>query len=235
MHRSYIQAGAEVIVTNTFGANRPRLAAKRMSGRLEKINRLGVQLAKKAAGCSMRAARAVRVWASIGPLGTEARKMSGPVMIRYFREQVRALDRERPNGYLVETMISLAEAEAAARAVREISDRTLCVLMTIPVRRDRTSVKTMELISGTLRGAGADRIGVNCGLGPQEVYDSLKILSHVDAGPFCARPAAGRFPDVISPRHFAAWAKKINELGVDWIGGCCGTTPAHIRAIRSAL
>lgn len=195
IHRSYIEAGAEVIVTNTFGANRP-----------ERLYRLGVQIAKEAAGTK------AKVFASIGPGSAD------------FSQQVRALEEEKPDGYLVETMISLGEAEAAAKAVREISRRSLIV-----------SFAPHAKISSTkkLRRLGVDLIGLNCGGagGPEEVLTSLQALALIDRGPFCVRPAAGLPGHLVSPEEFAEWGPKFLKLGCDWIGGCCGTTPEHIRAL----
>lgn len=199
IHKSYLEVGAEVIITNTFGANRP-----------ERFYRLGVQIAKEAAGSK------AKVFASIGPGSTN------------FSRQVRALEKEKPDGYLVETMISLGEAEDAAKAVREISRRSLIV-----------SFAPHAKISSTkkLRQLGVDLIGVNCGGagGPQEVFTSLQALALIERGPFCARPAAGLPGSCLSPEEFAEWAIKLKKLGCEWIGGCCGTTPEHIREIRKTL
>lgn len=203
IHEEYVRAGADVIVTNTFGANRP-----------ERFYRLGVQIAKEAAGSK------AKVFASIGPGSTD------------FSRQVRALEKEKPDGYLVETMISLEECESAVRAIREISNHPVIALMTFP--RGATA-KTLEKMSQRLRLAGAERIGFNCGKGPEEVLILLEILTKVDRGSFCVRPAAGLPSHLLSPEAFAAWGPKFLELGCDWIGGCCGTTPDHIRVLSEHL
>ncbi len=224
IHKSYRDAGAEAIVTNTFGANRPRLASRSKQKLLVSINRAGVRLAKKAAGT-------IPVFASIGPLGREAKKMSSPQMFRFFKEQAAALESERPFGYLIETMPSLGEAGAATVAVKEVSDRPVITLMTFPLGFERASGETLELIASTLRAAGADVIGVNCGKGPEETYTVMKALALIDPGPFCARPSAGLPGNLLTPEDFAAWGLKFKKLGCQWIGGCCGTTPTYIRAL----
>lgn len=232
IHRSYLEAGAEAVVANTFGANRPRLSAHQMGNRLERINRAGVTIAREAAGKK-------RAFASIGPLGPGAKKMPFVESFRFFREQAKALEKERPAGYVIETMTSLTQAEAATLAVREVSDRTVISLMTFPRGVGRAVGETVELISITLRSAGADVIGVNCGEGPEEAMTLIKAFSLVDPGPFCVRPSAGlpgNLPgNLMDPEAFAAWALKFQKMGCRWIGGCCGTTPAHIRAISESL
>lgn len=228
IHRSYLDAGAEAVVAHTFGANRPRLSQHRQVKNLERINRAGVRIARMAA-------RRRQVYASVGPLGRQARKMTLGEMIRHFREQIRSLEKERPSAYLIETMTSLGEAEAATIAVREISDRPITVLMSLPAEPNRTVVETLEIISSTLRSAGATVLGANCGKGLEDSYTFLKALSLVDPGPFCARPAAGLAGRIVSPEEFSLWGPKFEKLGCRWIGGCCGTTPAHIRALAGKI
>lgn len=228
IHKSYVASGAEAITANTFGANRPRLAFHKKERLLEKVNRQGVRLAKKTAG-------KLPVFASIGPLGKEARKMNSPEMFRHFKEQAAALERESPSGYLIETMPSLGEAETATVAVREVTDRPIITSMTFPRGLDQAFGETLEVIAATLRAAGADLLGFNCGTGPEEAYEFLKALSLMDGGPFCVRPAAGLPGSLVSPEEFAEWGLKLKRLGCQWIGGCCGTTPEYIHALRERL
>ena len=226
IHRSYLLAGAAILVTNTFGANRLRLGSR--ANRLESLNRRGVQIAKKVAGQA-------RVFASIGPLGKSSRKMSPKEMISLFREQVKSLEKEKPNGYLVETMTSLNEAEAAARAVREATDRKLLVSMSFPRGIPRNKEALFELISTTLRAAGATAIGINCGFHPEEAFNFLNLFRLVDPGPWMARPAAGLPTRPVFPEEFAKWGARIAALGVQYIGGCCHSTPAHLRVLKEKL
>ena len=228
IHKSYLDAGAHLIVTNTFGANRPRLSLHHQESHLKKINRAGVRIARKAAGRRP-------VFASIGPLGRGAKRMSPAEMHKYFLEQARCLETEEPSGYLIETMMSLGEAEAATIAVREVSRRLIIASMGLPAGSDRAVGETLEIIASTLRAAGADILGANCGTHPEDCYTFLKALSLVDDGPFCARPSAGLPNRLMIPEEFSAWGPKFKKLGCRWIGGCCGTTPAHIRKLRESL
>ncbi len=228
IHLSYREAGAEILVANTFGANQPRLLIHRMANRLERINRTGIEIAQSVAGKK-------NAFASIGPLGPAAKKMPFAEMFHHFREQAKAIESERPAGYLIETMISLTEAEAAVLAVREVSDQTIIALMTFPELSGRAVGETMEIVSTTLRSAGVDVLGVNCGRGPEEAFSLLKALSLVDPGPLCARPAAGLPGHILTPEDFSSWGMKFVKMGCRWIGGCCGTTPAHIRAMSQSL
>lgn len=228
IHRSYIDAGAESLLANTFGANRVRLTKHRLQNKLAAINRAGIRIAKKAAGRRP-------VFASIGPLGREARRLSFTEMLKFFREQARALEHESPAGYVIETMTSLGEAEAATSAVRQVSDRTIFALMTKPPHSPTLTKEAAEIIATTLRNAGADVIGANCGISPEESYRLLKDLSRVDRGPFAARIAAGLPGRILSPEDFSRWKTKFMKLGCRWIGGCCGTTPAHIRTLKQLL
>jgi methionine synthase I (cobalamin-dependent) len=230
IHKSYLAAGAEAIVSNTFGANRPRLAAfgAKKASLIEKINRAGITIAKEAAGKRP-------VFASIGPLGVGAKKMTPSEMFRHFKEQALFLEKEKPYGYLIETMPFLTQAEAATAAVREVSKRLILSSITFPRGLDDASGETVELIAQVLREAGANVIGVNCGSGPEESYAIFRALSLVDPGPFCVRPAAGLPGNLCTPQEFADWGKKFKKLRVAWFGGCCGTTPEYIRALASKL
>lgn len=227
IHRSYHKAGAQTLVTNTFGANRLRFKDHPSALRkIEPINRRGIQLAKEAGG------RGVSILASIGPLGKDSKKMSSSEMFQVFKEQAIYLEKEKPDGFLIETMSSLGEAEAATLAVREISARSIFSLMTFPRGIERTLEKTLKTISTTLRTAGANVIGLNCGLDPYETLTVFEALTLVDEGPFCVRLTAGHPKNYLKPEDFALLAKKLTKKGCQWMGGCCGTTPAHIAAIK---
>ncbi len=228
IHRSYVDAGAEVLLANTFGGNRPRLSNHRLAARLEVVNRAGIRIAKQAAGRRP-------VFASIGPLGAGARRMTLPQMVRLFREQVSALEMEKPAGYVIETMTSLTEAEAATVAARQVSDRTIMTLMTRPSRAGGLTPDAASLIAATLRSAGADVIGTNCGASAEDSLELLKALAGADHGPFAVRIAAGLPGHLLEPEDFAERLPQFLKLGCAWIGGCCGTTPAHIRAVREKL
>lgn len=228
IHRSYAEAGAALLLANTFGANRPRLSRHRLTARLEAINRAGVRAARRSAGKRP-------VYASIGPLGMGARKMTFTQMRKFFQEQARALEKEGPDGYLIETMTSLTEAEAAVTAVRGISKKTIMALMTKAPRSAPLSAEAAEIIEVTLRSAGADIVGANCGMGPEDSYEMIKAFAQAGDGPFAVRIAGGLPGRVLSPEDFWEWSPRFAKLGCRWIGGCCGTTPAHIRALKDHL
>jgi len=153
----------------------------------------------------------------------------------FFREQGAALEKEKPNGYLIETMTSLTEAEAAVAALREVTDRPLMVLMTQSPRSAPLSAEAAEIIAATLLSAGTDILGANCGAMPEDSYATLKAFSQAGDGPFAVRIAGGLPGRLLSPDDFAEWGPHFVKLGCRWIGGCCGTTPAHIRALGNAL
>lgn len=228
IHRSYLDAGAEVILANTFGANRPRLFGHHLGKRVETINRSGIRIAKKSAGRKP-------VYASIGPLGKDARKMTFAEMNGFFKEQAQALEEEEPAGYVIETMASLTEAEAATAAVRQVSDRTIFTLMTRPPKGTDFSGAAAQIVATTLRSVGATVIGANCGTSPEDTYAVLKAFSAVDDGPFAVRISGGAPGQTLLPEDFAGWLPKFAKLGCRWIGGCCGTTPAHIRALKGRI
>ncbi len=231
IHKSYLMAGSKAVLTNSFGANRIRLGRlfRSPKSRLERWNRLAVSLAREAV--SGHAA----VFASVGPLGLSARKMTPREMREIFLEQIRALDEEKPDCYWVETITALNEAEAAVNAVREVSDRPLIVTLAFPRGVSRLKTGTLGLMAKTLREAGADAIGINCGTHPEEAFDFLNRLRLVDPGPWAARPAAGIPGRPVLPEEFAKWGVRIAALGVKYLGGCCGTTPAHIRVLKERL
>jgi len=228
IHRSYAEAGAKVVIANTFGANRIRLARHGLTKKLETINRLGVRLARQAAPRA-------KVFASIGPLGPQGRKLNFGQMYKIFREQARALVKEKPDGFIIETMTSLTEAKASTMAVREVFKKMMLTLVA-PVKDPRHWGRdAFRALSETLRLAGADVLGTNCGGGPEAGYRFLKALRAVDDGPLCARPAAGLPGRLLGPQAFAQWMMKFKKLGCEWIGGCCGTTPEYIRIISESL
>ncbi len=222
IHGLYLKAGADTLVANTFGANRIRLSTHRLETQLATINRTGVRLAKQAA--KRHPKRKIMVLASIGPLG---RKIPEEKAQRLFEEQVLALEKKSPDGYLIETMTALSEAKAAVSAVRR---RSRALILACCSFSKKTTKRDLEKASRVLRKAGADVIGLNCGTGPAALYPLARILRKIDPGPLCIRPAAGLPGHISSPRVFAGWVKKFRALGFTWIGGCCGTTPEHIFA-----
>jgi methionine synthase I (cobalamin-dependent) len=172
------------------------------------------------------------VFASVGPLGHAVRRMRFSEMFKTFKEQALALEREAPAGYVIETMTSLTEAEAATAAARQVSDGTVMALLSPPLK---LTPETAELAAATLRSAGADAIGANCGSSPQDALTILQTLRRADEGPFAVRISGGLPGYALTPGEFAEWGLRFRKLGCRWIGGCCGTTPAHIREFKQSL
>ncbi|QQR79464.1 MAG: homocysteine S-methyltransferase family protein [Deltaproteobacteria bacterium] len=225
IHKSYIDVGAKVIVTNTFGANRPRLSERGKEGFLKRINVAGVRIARKAADGK------AYVLASIGPLGSIAQKMTVLDMKRNFEEQAKAILEASPDGFLVETMVSSRECEAALHAIRSLSKKAVFALVTFPNKPKNISDKVIKLTAKTLRAAGAHVLGINC-VDPKETLALFKKLKACDDGPHCVRPSLGLPSKQLSPKEFAEYSRKIIDLGCQWIGGCCGTTPEILQLIQ---
>lgn len=243
IHRAYRAAGAQVLKTNTFNANEIRLRgdAAFPPDAAETCNRLGVALAREAAGTG------ALVAGSIGPLGVMLEphgEISPHRAIEVFTRQATALVAAGADLLLVETMYDLREALAALNACRAVSHQTP-VIVTLTVSRTPRGFFTMMGDAPAeslrrLRAAGAAVVGLNCTLaGEDMIAAASEIVGAVDA-PILVQPNAGQ-PQVAdgatvwpeSPAAFAAHARRLADLGVSMIGGCCGTTPAHIAAISA--
>lgn len=237
IHREYVTAGAEILETNTFGANPFKLAQYGLAAETEALNRAAAQLAREAAG-----SRAVVVGA-IGPLGVRLEPF-GPTSHAEaedaFRVQVRGLVAGGVDGFLVETFSDVEELRAAVAAVRSCSDLPVIALMTIGPD-GRTVYGTDPATFGpALEAMGVDALGVNCSVGPHGVLTAVEKLAEVVGIPIVAQPNAGlprsvgdRKIYMASPEYMASFARRMVEAGARFVGGCCGTTPAHIRAIRN--
>ena len=244
IHRDYLAAGAELIETNTFGANHQRLLAYGLEHEVRVIARQGARVA--------RAAREVAgvpafVAGSIGPLG-KALQPFGQIAVadaeRWFRAAAEGLLEGGVDCFLLETFQDLNEILAALRAVRAVSlDVPVIAQMTFGVDGKTLYGHAPALAVPALRQAGADVVGVNCGVGPQATLEVLEEMMAAAAGaPVSAMPNAGlphlhggRFHYLASPEYFAEFAARALEMGVSVVGGCCGTTPAHVRVMRERL
>ncbi|HXH21086.1 MAG TPA: bifunctional homocysteine S-methyltransferase/methylenetetrahydrofolate reductase [Dehalococcoidia bacterium] len=237
LHLDYINAGADIIQTNTFGANRVRLQAFGLQDRVGELNAAGVRLAREAAAS---AGRRVFVAGDVGPLGeplpdAEAREA--------FAEQMRALANAGVDLLLLQTFTSLSEATLAVRTAREVAP-DLPVVAEISFGAD---FKTADGHSGqeaavALRYAGADVVGANCGEGPAAVLRLVREMADVEGLRLVAQPSAGR-PTLVQRRvvyqadaqYMADHARRYVEAGAVIVGGCCGTSPRHIGAMKRAL
>jgi len=244
IHREYLAAGAELIETNTFGANAVRLAAHGLEAEAGLLARQGVRVA--------RAAREIVgvnafVAGSIGPLGRPLEPFGhipAADAERHFRATAEGLLEGGCDCFILETFQDLNEILAALRAVRSVSaDLPVIAQMTFGMDGKTSYGHSPGLAARALRQAGANVIGVNCGVGPQATLEVLEEMVQAANGtPVSAMPNAGlpqlvggRFLYLASPEYFADFAARAIALGVRLVGGCCGTTPGHTRAMRDRL
>jgi homocysteine S-methyltransferase len=237
VHEDYVDAGARILTTNTWDANRVKLTTHEWADSLEKINREGVRIAREAA-----AGEVAFVAGSIGPLGALV-KPYGTLHLsqvrEIFEEQARVLLEAGVDLILLETFGSLLEAAEAVRAVRGLSAEIPLVAQMTFLSDGRTSFgESVSHSLNTLALAGADVVGMNCTLGPQETHDVFARLSGAISAPLSVMPNAG-YPSVVhgrnvylsSPDYLREYAAAFVEAGAAIVGGCCGTTPEHIRAM----
>ena len=240
VHRAYVKAGAEIIETNSYGANRPKLARHGLEDRLEEINARAAQVAR-----SVAEGHRVCVAGAIGPLGMRIEPY-GPTSVGeargFFREQAAALASGGVDLFVLETFSDLDEIEQALLAVREVSD--LPVVAQMVIREDgRTPFGTeVSVIAERLDEWGADVIGLNCSVGPSAMLACVERMLAATPRPLSMQPNAGLPRDVdgrtiymASPEYMATYAARMIRLGVRFVGGCCGTTPEHISQMRGAL
>lgn len=243
VHREYIEAGAQLILTNTFGANRFKLAKHGLVKSLAEINKAGVNLAKKVAAA---ASRTVLIGGDVGPLGVRIAPFGRvqPEQARAaFTEQIEALCEAGADLIVIETMSDLYEIQVAVKAAKKVCNLPLVASVTF-TRDDRTVLgDDPAQVARTLDETGADVIGVNCSGGPAQLLRLLKQMVHaVPGGRFWVKPNAG-WPEQVGgrimypadPDYFGDYALSFREAGASIVGGCCGTTPQHIAAMRKAL
>ena len=242
VHLDYLRAGAEIIETNTFGANTFKLGQHGLSDRVRDINRQGAKIAKEARDIF---GRAVFIAGSVGPLGRPMAPFGRvtPAEARSaFRAQIDALVEGGADILILETFANVSELLEAVAAAREACDLPLVAQMTFAEDgRTRYGHSPAEVVAA-LEGAGADLVGANCSVGPVPMLEVVQQMAAVAHVPLSAQPNAG-FPTLVdgrylylsSPEHMATYAKKMVDAGVRLIGGCCGTTPEHIAAIRRAI
>jgi methionine synthase / methylenetetrahydrofolate reductase (NADH) len=244
VHRDYLVAGAELIETNTFGANAIRLAAHGLGDRVRLIARQGVKVARSA-----REIVGVNAFVagSIGPLGKPLEPF-GQISVAEAEDCYRASAEGLVEGgcdcIILETFQDLNEILAALRAVRRVTlDVPVIAQMTFGNDGKTLYGHTPALTVQALKQAGASVVGINCGVGPQPTLEVLEeLLTAADGTPVSAMPNAGlpqyvegRFVYLASPDYFGEFAARAVEMGVKIVGGCCGTTPAHVRAMRERL
>ncbi len=249
IHREYISAGAQIIETNSFGANRAKLEAYNLEGQVRDINRSAVRLAREAREVS---GQPVFVAGAVGPTG---RPLQAPDEHRLselraiFREQIEALLEGGADLLILETFSSLAELRQAVLAAQEVGGLPIVAQMSFYEDGHTLSGQSAARVATVLSDLGVDVMGANCSVGPAATFDALQeMITQIkqqqnDRTPlFSAQPNAGlptridnRFFYVATPDYFSDYALRFVKAGVHLIGGCCGTTPRHIAAMRAAL
>ena len=239
VHREYVRAGADVIETNTFGANRIRLGSFGLADRLHEINEQGARIARAAARDQAYVAGA------IGPLGVriEPWGKTGVDEARdYFREQAQALADGGVDLFILETFRDLNEIGAAIDAVRGVSDKPIVAQMTTEEDGNTLDGTPPERFTPDLEKRGATIIGLNCAVGPAPMLDTIERMAAVTGRTLSAQPNAGQPRDVegrniylCSPEYMASYARRFVQHNVRLVGGCCGTTPEHIRQMTAAV
>ena len=251
IHQEYIEAGAEIIETNTFGANAVKLAQYGLQNEVRAINLSGVRAAREAREIS---GKPVFIAGSVGPTGVTAADLSSADAIErlknIFREQIEALLEGGADAIILETFARLKEILLAIETARSVCDLPIIAQMTFTEDGHTLAGEHPQDIAKALAASGADIIGANCGMGPSgaieiaaEMCAALADTAYTGPKPFIsAQPNAGmasriggRFVYVSTPDYFADSAQQFRDCGVRLIGGCCGSTPQHIAAMRAAL
>jgi methionine synthase / methylenetetrahydrofolate reductase(NADPH) len=242
VHQAYIEAGAQIIETNTFGANRFKLAPIGLGDDVQRLNSRGVKIAREARES---AAREVLIAGSIGPLGigVQARHPEPDEIINVFHEQALALEERGVDFFILETFSYVDELMLAIDAIRSFSGLPIVAQLTYSEEGTTYGDVNPFLAATMLKDKNVQVIGANCTLGPQSLLPILRELASVDGVCVSGMPNAG-FPkkegDRIvypksSPEYFALFTREAAEAGVRILGGCCGTTPAHIRAMANQV
>ncbi len=240
VHRDYVGAGADVIETNTYGANRYKLAAHGLETKVYEVNLKGAQIARKVAGDS------TLVAGSVGPLGVQIEplgKLAYDEAKDAFKEQIKGLLDGGVDLIILETFALVAELKQALRAVKELKpDCPVIAQVTINDDGNLLSGGSLESFVSEVSEFKPDAIGMNCSVGPKLMLDALERLKPLTEIPISVQPNAG-FPMNIggrniymtSPEYIAEYSKRFIQTGASIVGGCCGTNPEHIRAIRRAV
>ena len=242
IHQSYLEAGAQILETNTFSANRHKLAAVGFAERVAEFNHRGVKLAREAREA---AKHEVLIAGSIGPLGTvrQVRQLPAEQVRDIFREQAGALEERGVDLFILETFSDLEELLAAIDAIRSFSHLPIVAEMTYSEEGTTFDGTRPKDAWAKLKEKGVQAIGANCTVGPQYLLPMLQDLARAAELPLSAMPNAG-FPKRVgdrivyprsSPEYFAQFAVDAAALGVRILGGCCGTTPAHVHAMAEIV
>jgi methionine synthase / methylenetetrahydrofolate reductase(NADPH) len=239
VHQEYLWAGSELLETNTFGANRLKLEPHGLADRVAAINAAGVRLAREVARDS------AYIAGSVGPLGTRVEPLGRLSLVearRVFVEQVGALVEAGVDLISLETFSDLHELNAAIQAVRDVANLPIMAQVTLQDDANSLDGTPPETFAPLIESWGADIVGTNCGVGPQAMLECVERMAPSGNRRLTARPNAGKPRSLegrniylSSPEYFASYARRFVRAGVRVIGGCCGTTPAHIKAMKEAV
>ncbi|MEN6561095.1 MAG: bifunctional homocysteine S-methyltransferase/methylenetetrahydrofolate reductase [Acidobacteriota bacterium] len=240
IHREYVRSGADIIETNTFGANRVKLKKHGLDDKVQEINRAGARIAREEAGPG------VFLAGSMGPLGAKVEPW-GRLAVREaegaFAEQALSLREGGVDLFILETFLDLGEIKLAARSVREACP-DVPIVAEMAVAEDGAGLygATPDAFTREMEALGVQAVGINCGAGPALMLPCLELLARATSLPLAVMPNAGiprkvegRNLYLCSPDYMAEYARRFIKAGARIIGGCCGTTPAHIRAMRAAI
>ena len=239
IHEEYIMAGANVIESNTYGANRFKLKSHNLLEQMGEINRKGVELARSAAG------EKAYVAGSMGPSGQEMEpwgEISLDDVFKAYAEQAAFLQEEGVDLFILETFQDIREMEQAISAIKSVSKLPVVAMMTVGEDGLSRYGVDLEDIIGRLHNSEASVIGLNCTVGPKPMLDFLEQISGLSAKPLCIMPNAGRpqYTDgrmiyMSTPEYFSVYTRRFIDKGVRMLGGCCGTTPDHISKMANSL
>jgi len=242
IHQEYINAGAEIIETNTFGANRVRLS---ISGLESKVRQINIKAAKIARESRDITGQEILIAGSIGPLGKHLKpygNIGHDTAQDIFLEQIESLLEGGIDLFIIETMSNLDEMEIVVETAKKVSELPIVAQMTYTAEGKTLLGNTPEEVVSRLAPLGVEVIGANCSVGPQKMLEVIEVLSELGTNYISAQPNAGlpklhagRFVYFSSPDYFGEYAKRFAASGATIIGGCCGTTPKHIKAIARAL
>lgn len=239
IHRQYIENGADIIETNTFGANRIKLSHYGLADKVAFLADAGVKAARAAAG------RTTKIAGSVGPTGrfiAPLGDLSFDLAVEIYAEQITALTKAGVDYIIIETIIDIQEMRAALLAAKSVTDTPVICQLSFGEDGRTVTGTDPETAAIILEAMGADIIGANCSLGPAQLLPIVETLARSCRRPISIQPNAGMprlingetcFP--MTPADLAAWAPKLAAAGASYIGGCCGTTPQHIKAMRQAL
>ena len=243
VHMAYADAGARLLTTNTFGGTRPRLALHHLEDRVNELNEAGARLAREVADRS-----GLLVLGSMGPTGELMEPlgtMTHDEARELFAEQAAALVAGGADILLVETLSDLGEARAAVDGCRQAAPEVpVAVTMTFDVKRHTMMGVSPQQALDEISAMGVELVGANCGSGPAEIEDVMTIMSaHRPDGVLLLAQSNAGLPELVdgefryggTPEVMAGYAVKMRDLGVDVIGSCCGSTPAHTAAMRARL